>query len=317
MPDYTRFKGVVNIGDAQLGNQIPANMIEFCKWGMLCIGGFWNVNLTTTLPYGGNPATLRPCDDNRYPAGLIWEGYKNNWVWETGVEYSSQPIQISGIYVNGTFYPTGTNNPTYAYNISYPLGRVIFNNPIPTNSVVQCEYSYHQYGFYPADTEWYHTLLDGLNRIDDYQYNWQGSGIWSVFSDNRISFPAVVVESVPIRKFVPKSLGGGQWCYQSVNFTVFADDPSDRNILVDILTYQNEKRFFMFDQNAMAASGSYPLNAYGYLVNPQLTYPTLVNNYYWTDAIIWNVTAGQNDNESPNVYIGKVSMTLEVDMPGI
>jgi hypothetical protein len=315
MPDFTSLKGIQRIGDSQLSSQLISNMVEFFKWGMLGVGDFYNVYLSTQLSYGGNPSTLRLSDDRRYPKGMIWEGYKSNWVWEQEIEWQTQPIQISGIYVNNNFYPTGTNDPTYAYNISYPRGSVIFNNPIPTNSVVQCEYSHRKWGFYQSNSQWYHTLLDRLDRMDDYSFNWQGSGLWSIFNDARISFPVVVVEPIPNRKFVPKALGGGQWCYQDVKFHIYASDSDDRDDMVDILTYQNEKRFFFYDQNALAASSLYPLNINGYLVNPQSIYPTLVQNYLWTDALIWNVTAQPNDNESPNLYLGHAILNIEINLP--
>ena len=315
MPDFTALKGVQRIGDSQISDQLVSNMIDFLKWGFLGIGAFTNVYLTSVASYGGTPATLRLSDDRRYPKGMIWEGYRNNWVWQQGIEWQTQPIQISGIYVNSNFYPTGSNDPTYAYNISYPRGQVIFNNPIPTNSVVQCEYSFNKYGFYPADSEWYHTLLDRLDRLDDPTFNQQGSGLWSIFSDARVSFPLVVIEHTPNFKFIPKALGGGQWCYQDVKFHVYSSNAPDRNNMINILGYQNEKRFFLYDQNALAASSLYPLNIYGYLVNPEFTYPTLVQNYLWTGAVIWNVTATPYDDESPNLYLGHAIMNIELDMP--
>ncbi len=316
MPEFTRFKGVVNYGDSQLSNQLSANMIEFCNWAMLCIGAFYNVQLNSNI-YGANPSVLRMSDDRRYPKGKAWDGYKSQWIWETNIEYPVQPIQISGIYVNNTFYPTGTSDPNFAYNISYPRGQVVFNKPIPTNSKVQCEYSHREVCFYSSDTEWYRTVLDRLGRPDDYQFNWQGSGLWGIFSDTRTALPAVVVESVPNTRFTPKALGGGQWLYQDVNFHIYADDSADRNILTNILSYQSEKKFYLFDQNAMAASSSFPLNVYGYLVRPDLTYPTLVQKFLWTDAVILDVSAGPYDNESPNIYTSNVVMTLWLDFPGL
>ena len=314
MPEYTRLKGINNIGDQQLSTHVESNLVEFFNWGLLGVGGFYNINRDYTAPYGGNPSTLRLCDDRRFPKGMVWEGYRGGWVWENNIEYNSQPIQISGIYVDNAFYPVGTTG-TYAYNISYPLGRVCFDAPIAASSTVQVEYSYRQYHFYPGSTQWFRQFIDRLSRIDDSQFNQYGSGIWSIFGDNRVQLPAVVVESVPRRRYRPIALGGGQWCETDVAFHVFAETSYDRDQIIDIITYQNEKAFFFFNKNVMTQSGIYPLDINGYLVNSNYNYPYLINNCLWRWSRIKNVTSQETENDSPSLYHGLARMTLEIQFP--
>ncbi len=311
---WTRLKGVNNIGDQQLSDHLESNLVAFFDWGFLGIGAFYNVSLNTVAPYGNNPSKLRLSDDKRYAKGIVWEGFRSNWTWETNIDYPYQPTQISGIYINNTFYPTGTAG-QYSYTISYPLGRVYFDQPINTNSNVQLEYSYKQYQFCTASTQWFRQLTQRLSRLDDRQFNFQGSGVWSIFGDSRTQFPAVVVESLPTRDFKPIAIGGGQYCYQDVLFHIFAETPFDRNTCLDIITYQSEKRFFLFDKNRMNDSGVYPLDINGTLVNPSYNYPFLVNNYLWRSAIIWNVTSQAVDNDPPAIFKGIVRMTLELTFP--
>jgi hypothetical protein len=289
-------------------------MVAFFDWGFLGIGAFNNVYLTNVAPYGNMPANLRLCDDRRYPKGLVWEGFRSNWVWENPVNYPIQPIAISGIYINNSFYPTGVPGP-YSYNVSYPLGRVYFDNPINIKSTVQLEYSYKSYQWLTASVQWFRQLSQRLSRIDDRQFNFFGSGVWSIFGDSRVQLPAVVVESLPRRDFKPKMIGGGQWCYQDVLFHIFAETPYDRNTALDIITYQNEKRFFMFDKNLVNAANASPLTIDGYLSNGGNTYPYLVNNYLWTSAIIWGASSNQSTNDAPFLYQSVVRITLEIDMP--
>lgn len=314
MPDFTRLKGVSNIGDQQLSTHLESNLVEFLNWGFLCIGAYYNVNLSSINPYGGSPSQLRLCDDRRFAKGKVWEGFRSNWVWENNIEYQYQPIAISGIYINNVFYPTGTSG-TYAYNISYPEGRVYFNSPISSTSTVKLEYSYRQYNFMPASVQWFRQLTQRLSRLDDDQFNYYGSGVWSIFGESRVQLPAVVVESVPRRRFKPKALGGGQWCYQDMVFHIFAETPFDRDQMIDILCYQNEKRFFLFDKNVMTASGIFPLTIEGYLSNPNYNYPYLVQNYLWRAVIINNITSQEVENDAPTIYRGLVRMNLEVDFP--
>jgi len=314
MPIWTQLKLPGQIGSAQLTDQLQTNLTAFLDWALLGIGGFLNVTLDNTAPFGGNPSTLRLSDDFRYPKGMVWDGFKTNWVWETNTDYNPQPIQISGIYINNTFYPTGVNA---AYNIDYPDGRIFFNSPIATNSVVQVEYSYKYFNIYPASVQWFQQLTERTFRIDDPQFNQYGSGIWSTFPVSRAQLPAIVIEPVPRRTWLGKGLGGGQWIYTDVLFHVFAEDPYTRNNMVDILTYQNEKKFFFFDKNITAQSGAFPLSPSGFLVNPNSTYPNLVNSFLWRYCIIRNTTAYNMNNEPQSIYRGISRWTMEVDMPEI
>jgi hypothetical protein len=311
--DWTRLKTPGLVGDDQLCEHIQNNVAAFLDWGFLGLGSHVDVYLNSQAPYGGNPSTLRLSDDVRYPKGLVWEGFRQNWVWEQGID-GPQAINISGIYVNGSFVPNNSS----VFNIDYPRGRVVFNSPISSASTVQVEYSYKLYNFYPANVQWFVNLMQGSLRLDDLQFNQYGSGIWSVSPSNRAQLPAVVVEAVPTQYHRGKGLGGGTWYYPNVLFHVFATTPTQRNNAVDIISFQTEKRFFFFDQNAASRSGVYPLNQYGFLVNPSSNYPFLVNNFLDRAAIIYETTTQQLKNESQCIYTGLVRWSnFEVDYPEV
>ena len=299
------------IGDVQLTDHLQDNICTFLDWSLLGLGNYFNVFLGTTYPFGGNPSTLRLSEDPRFPKGSVWEGFRQNWVWENNPD-AAPPINISGIYINNNFYPTGTVG-SYSYNIAYPQGRVIFNSPIPANSIVQCEYSYRYYNVYPANAQWFRNLMQGSLRLDDPQFTSYGSGIWSILPESRVQLPAVVVETVPNRYHRGKGLGGSSWIYQNVLFHCFGQTPTSRNNILDILTYQFEKRWFMYDKNMCYRSGVYPLNQNGYLVNSSYTFPYLVNNFLYTSAIIRETTASPLINESQCIFVGNCKWSMEVD----
>lgn len=312
MPDYTALKTPGAIGDSQLTQQLMGNVCAFLDWALLGLGGFYDVRSNTQQPYGGDASVLRLSDDPRFPKGSVWDGFKNNWVWEQGIDGTPQPIQISGIYVNGSFMPIGSG-----YNISYPQGRVVFNTPIGANSTVQVEYSYKAYSVYPASVQWFKELMQNSFRLDNSQFKSYGSGIWSTFPESRAQLPAVVVESVPRRSFKGYQIGGGQWLYTDIYLHVLSATIPSRDDLLDILTYQNEKKFFMFDKNAVAASGAFPINQYGYLVNPGSTYPNLLNNFLQRYAIIRECTSQQMVNDSQSIQFAVAKWRLEISMPEI
>lgn len=312
--DYFRLKtpNYTLIGDVQLTDHLQDNICSFLDWSLLGLGNFFSVYLNSNYPYGGNPSILRLSEDPRYIQGSVWEGFRQNWIWENNPDSNTQPINISGVWINNTFYPTGTTG-QYAFNIAYPQGRVIFNNALPINSQVQVEYSYRYYNIYPANIQWFRNLMQGSLRLDDLQYSSYGSGNWSILPESRVQLPAVVVETVPNRSHVGKGLGGGSWIYQDVLLHCFAQTPTARNNILDILNYQYEKRFFMYDKNMCNRSGVYPLNQFGFLLNNNYNYPYLVNNFLYGASIIRETTSTPLNNESQCIYTATARWNMELD----
>ena len=139
-------KGFNSVKDTTLNNEIQDNMVEFFDWALLKKGNYFNVTLGETAPNGYDYSKLRLSSDERFTAGTCWEGVRNNWVWQSGVNYSPAPLVgtnntkpgISGVYVDDTFYPTTTTG-DYAHHVDYFNGRVLFDSPIPTGSKVQVD----------------------------------------------------------------------------------------------------------------------------------------------------------------------------------
>lgn len=284
MPTHTEFKGIEDISKASLNAQLEANVVSFINWGMLEIGGFGNVTTTASGAYGGNQSTLSLMKDPRYTNGQVWQGFRQNWVYESGIQWATQPINISGVYVNGTFYPSDTTG-TYKHFVDYPQGRVIFDSPISTTATVKVEYSYKYVNVVDAETPWFRTVQQRSYRLDDSQFRAAGSGEWAAISENRVQLPVVIVEIDTTRNFSPYQLGDGQYVKQNVNLHVIAETPFDRNQLIDILSLQNEKTILMYDRNTVRDSGLMPLDYRGALVSGARTYPDLVRDEgvytYW------------------------------------
>ena len=142
-------KGFDSVFDATLNNELQDNIVEFLDWALLEKGNYFNVDLGETSPNGHDYSRLRLSSDDNFTAGQVWEGFRENWVWQSGVSYSPAPIVgadninpgISGVYVDSTFYPSDTTG-IYAHYIDYYNGRVVFDAAIPTGTTVQTEYSY-------------------------------------------------------------------------------------------------------------------------------------------------------------------------------
>ena len=119
----TTFKQVSQVGNTLLNSQLESNLKSFIDWGMLGIGGWFNITIPSSGAWGGTFDQLRVVDDPSYTLGQVWETPRKDWVWETGVAYiGSSPIDISGVYIDDTL--KGTGDATYGHHYNYPLGQL-------------------------------------------------------------------------------------------------------------------------------------------------------------------------------------------------
>mgnify|MGYP003120959745 CR=1 FL=1 len=272
---HTRLKGITHIGKDNITQNLKYGIIDFFRWGMLCIGGYQNIgrNPATSGVFGGDRAQLRPVTDPYYTDGTVWEGFRSDWVWETGVptdNVSSTPIRVSGVYVDGTFQSVS--------HVDYPRGRVVLNSAIATTSTVTCNFSHRYASFIPSDTPWFRELLFDSYRVERDFIN-TGSGSYSQLSETRRTLPFVAVEVVPRRDFEGYQLGGGQWLKQDVLFHIVAEKEFDRDQLVDVISLQNDKSIFLSDRNLMYSSSSFPidLDYRGYPTASAIMYPEVIS----------------------------------------
>jgi hypothetical protein len=318
VPIYTKLQGVTNLYDETLTGQLQSNLIEFFNWGLLGIGAFSNVTIPTSGAYGGAAHILKPITDPNYTNGRVWEGFRQDWVWETGVEYVYQPINVSGVYVNNTFYPSNTTG-VYAHHVNYPLGRVVFDTPLPTTSSVKTEYSYRYFHFNTVDVPWFQQLMFNSWRIDDVAIATENNSTWAILGQNRIQLPAVVVEVVPRRNQRGLQLGGGQWINQDVLFHIYSENPWDKNKLVDYISYQKERTLMTFDKNQLIAQNKLPLDADGTLVSGAMMYPQMVDfsgngGFYWK-KMFWKDVSFSPVVSNPPLYRAIVRANFEIDFP--
>jgi len=178
----TNFRGNFSIGDVSITEAIEDNLISYIDWCFLQMGAFFNVEIPSSGAYGGNLNTLRPVDDPRYTDGQIWESYRQNWVWESGLQTSTQPINISGVFINNTFLPRGSG-----YSIDYKHGQLIFDTPRSITSNVKLAYSHKWINVVGAsEVPWFRTGQTRSFRVDD--SNFSVGSVWSLTNNISIDF---------------------------------------------------------------------------------------------------------------------------------
>lgn len=312
---WTQLKGVTDSGRALLLEQMEANFAEWLRWGMLGIGDFFNVTIPTSGAYGGNFHQLQPVSDPNFMDGQVWQGARSDWVWESGVQYARQPVAVSGIHLNGAYYPPVSGN----YYVDFPRGRVVFNTPRnPTGDKVTCEYSFRNYQVSTGKVPWWREVQFNSLRVDDFQFTQVGSGFWDILAEHRVQLPHVIVDATPDRDVFGLNVGGQHIVRQDVVFNVLAEYPADLDRMVDILTYQQVATLLFFDKNAMADANAFPLTPQGSVASGAKCYPDLVTpsggGFYWHKAQVIKVRANSL-SDNPPLYFAKVRYQVEIDQP--
>lgn len=316
---YTQFKGVSSIGKTLVMNELENNLKTFLDWGFLNIGAFQNVNIPASSSFGGSFSNLKMSADPSFSTGRVWESIRKDWVWETGVVFSGNgqtmsPISISGVWVNGSFYPPA--HAIYGHSYDYPNGRLIFNTPVPATSVVAMNYSYRSIQVLVSDkAQWfyegqYESLKPaGLQWASSYPY----SGDFAVPPQHRIQFPAIIVEAVPRGYNKPYELGNSAlWVERDILFNIVSDTKWRRNTLIDVLSLEDNHNLWLYNTDDVLRAGMAPLNMSGMLVNPTGTYPYLVNNYRLTQCYFKEIQIAEVESINPYLHESKVRATMEL-----
>lgn len=312
--DYnTVFKGVDNISQDLLLNIAEANFKMYLDWAFLNIGAWFDATISNASLYGTNKhCKLLPVSDPSYVDGKVWQGIRKDWVWEQGVTFNStSPISsISGVVLNNSTNIAKSGN----FTVDYPLGRIIFNNPISVSSSINIEYSYRFVQVHRAsESPWFNIIQYSSFNTSNYDIQKTEDGEWSIGGNHRIQLPAIIVESVPRSRSRPYEIGNSLlWLEQDIAFYVLAENKNDRNKLLDILRLQQDITLQLYDTNALAQNDNYPLDYNGDIKNNPLMYPNIISQYAWRKCFIKNISLFEIDSPNPNLHQGLARATMEI-----
>jgi hypothetical protein len=315
---YT-FKSLTHYGKVTISEQLEVNLTSFFNWGLLEVGAFTNVRIPNTTIRGGEaPYKLRPVVDPNFANGRVWESQRCNWVYESGLNYSTQPIYHSGVFVNGVFKNTAASG--FAHYVDYPNGRIVFDTAISPSSTVTCEYSYKRVKVTDIDDPLFRLIQERSFHTDDANIP-SGNGEWARLASSRLQLPIVAVEIMADCSFSPKMIGGGQYKHQEVAFHVIADTALERNKLCDIIAAEKERTLLLFDINKIANANSFALLSNGNL-NPSgvnnyrnMLLPVESGGYQWKLCNFETSSVRQVFTKNPNLFYGLTTIGTKVDMP--
>lgn len=322
--DYLTLKGVSYISKELESQNILHGTIDFFNWGFLNIGGFQNITINPMVSgtYGGQRCRLRPVKDTNFSDGQVWEGFRGNWVWETGIHFDTSPIRVSGVYIGGNYH-TNTDN-IYGHYIDYKRGRVVFSGAIPTTSIVTAEFSPRTVTFMDSESPYIKTILENINNVEKKEYTNFGSGNWNKGYDMRAGLPVVSVTISPKNSYKPYQIGGGQYIITEIDFAVISDNKFYRDQICDIIGRQNEKVFWIPNRGNMKAASCYPfdLDYRGSLVDTPREYPDIVaetgvGGYRWRQIRLNNSIKRFVEQPTNSLYVGYIRTDAEMVEPEI
>lgn len=313
--DYTKFNSVNHIAELSLINQLEDNLKSFLDWGFLNIGGFINIKIPTSGLYQNSLYhQLKPVSDPGFVDGRVWQTFKKDVVWETGVSYNPPPTVVSGVYINNTLYPTPTGSGAYGYQINYPLGRVVFDKPV-SNGNINMAYSYRWCQVHRASSSPWWTELQKMSLDTDPQFKQKDKGDYNISATQRVQMPCIIIEPIARSNSKPWQIGGNDFVIdQDILLHIFTENAQDKNRLADIIRLQKHKTIILYDSYKVINSGVYGLN-YNGSINPSgTTYANIVQNpsYQSYKCFFKDVQIIDMETVNSNLFWCTIRLTTEV-----
>lgn len=287
------FQHVNNINERSYISLLEDNMKGFLDYSFLKIGGFTNVNSSTSGLYDNNFSTMKVAYDPVRPSGSVWETLRKDWVYETGVSYKEKyPTPISGIYFNNIFIPGPTGNAQHPYIIDYPNGNIVFNSAKPSNSSIKLNYSYRNIQVYKAnESPWWKEL----QRYHYDQSTAEKTPGQIMIGYHKAQLPCIIVETTARVVQEPYELGNTKNIItQDLLLHIYTENIVQRNNIINILILQKDNHNILYDINKVIKEQKWPIRNNG-SVNPSgLNYDQLAvegssygaNLYYIENASI-------------------------------
>lgn len=306
------FKGTNSggFGGYELTDHLQYNLKWFIDWNLLNRGAYGIYEYDSASWYDDDESQLHLVPDERYEEGRVWEGAGREWVWESGVLLGSgaiDPFRVSGVYINSTFYPI-TSSGINRHHVDYLNGRIIFDEPKSADDDIRVEFTRRSVHVGFADDREFRDMM--LNAVEEFLTDSLPSG--TVSREHQVWFPSIFIE-VSTGKQRGLQLGGGQIKTRYVIFHIFADNPSDRNLLMDWMDYQSRTAFWMADLNNI----TFPFDEYGDIVPDITNWVDMVSANPWKRMRVVNSNPQSINSLNSQVFRARVTWEIETDFGNI
>lgn len=288
-----KLQGVTDYNRDHLAGLIEANIIDFFNWGCVQAGGFVDEPVATPgTPDPYSKETLTPVHKEGVVDGAVWQADRPAWCYEEGLEDGVAPLIPQGVYVNGTYYPTGTTGP-FAHYLDFTRGLVVFTTPLLQSSIVQVAHSWRRAHFVPVGFPWFQSVvLDGFLTE-------RNGGVIGVLEENRLQTPLVAVQVVSVDGMSGYELGGSsRWTRPDVILYVLASTKDDVDRISGLIVNQYNNRIAMYDLNARRQADDFPLDSRGSRRPGKSSYPQALSLYYYNSMRFEDVSSYVQDTHT-------------------
>ena len=307
------FQHVDNINEKKSISLLEDNIKSFLDYSFLKIGGFTNVTMPTSGLYSNDFSKLKIAYDPVRPSGSVWEAFRKDWVYETGVSHNSKsPTPISGIYINNSYVPGPTGNVTHPYNIDYPNGNIVFSSVKPANSIIKLNYSYRNIQVYKANESlWWKELQ---------RYHYDASTLDKsigqiMIGNHKIQTPCIIIETTARTSQEAYELGNTKNIInQDLLLHIYTENLVQRNTIMDILILQKDNQNVLYNINKLIKDKKWPINPNGSYNTTSLNYDQITNddNYMSKVYYIENAIINELGSISSLLHYGIVRWSLKI-----
>jgi hypothetical protein len=309
------FRNLTYLGQYSNRAQIRENLTWRLREAFINIGAYYNISSGTKSFDGSEMAVLKPSyrPELHNSSGFkFWQGLSSDWVWENASPAytgGTNPIQVSGIFINDTFYPTGTTG-TYEYYVDYARGGVVFTNALTeSGNTIYCNRSERAVFVYPTKSSQYKLLFtEHLKRFENYT---PGSGVDSIPNELRSFMPAIFID-VSQSNGDPLQLGDINKLQNfSIALDIVSEDPGLHDTIVDATLALAGQGVKMFDVDKAIENRKYPLDYKGQVEN-RISADQLYALYPWkTGRFDYNPTEIEGYTALP-IYKSTVVFDFEI-----
>lgn len=306
------FRGINYFGQSTPRTNIRESIIAKLSQTMIDAGGYYNFS-TGTLGFDLHDfSLLRPSYRPEFSNFRFWAGSSSNWVWETqNPTYTggAPPIQVSGIYISGVFYPE-KNGGHYDHYIDYARGGVVFANPMPSGLQVQCQRSERASFIYSSVGPEYRKIFNAHLR------NWQGSppgsGYDEISQEIKAFMPAIFVD-IKRSDGDPYELGSTVRLDRfAISFDVITEDTFHYDFLMDCCNSLQDQTIMAYDVNQANANSAYAFNLDGTLNANRKSFDERSASYPWKALRFMGDATEVDAFIALPVIRGSVTVDLEV-----
>jgi len=255
-------------------------------------GLYTNVSTAETNIYGADISLLVPVNDEDFSDGRVWQSAFKNWVYEPGIPSPSSgvapPMVSSGVTVNGTFYSDTAVSGVFTHYIDYVNGRIVFDSPVSSLSIVQGQFAYKE------------VMIDHADKLDNeneplqiettYKDNPEQTGVETYPSKKSRTLPAVWID-ITGRNNDGYELGSKSLVSDFLGvFHIWGRDSYLRDIIEDILSDTHRDVLLGIDFN----TAEFPLLSRGRKNSNWPGYAAQANVYskdFWRRIYLDNIDA--------------------------